>query len=41
MNEIVLKLVLHNLRRKKANGESLTKLEKQILKAHSETTCTQ
>jgi hypothetical protein len=30
--QIVIKLVLHNLKRKQANKQPLTKLEKQILK---------
>ena len=33
MNDIIRKLVIHNLRRKQANGEKLTIMEKQILKA--------
>lgn len=32
MNDIIKKLVIHNLQRKLANGQTLTKLEKQILK---------
>lgn len=36
MKDIIRQLVIHNLRRKKANGESLTKLEKQILKESAE-----
>lgn len=32
MNEIIAQLVLHNLKRKRANKQPLTKREKQILK---------
>lgn len=32
VTDILAKLVVHNLRRKQANGEKLTTLEKKILK---------
>ena len=38
VNQILAKLVLHNLKRKQANGEKLSKMEKDILAANKKQT---